>query len=128
MHGVVALGGNDVVGWLKLAPAAAVPKLYAQRVYRRLPCFDGPRDGVLTVGCLLVDPAWRRRGVARALVHGAIAFARAEGARALEAFPRRADELRDEEAFTGPFSLFVEAGFQIVHDFQPYPVLRLDLE
>jgi GNAT superfamily N-acetyltransferase len=127
MQGVVALGGSRVVGWLKLAPAGAVEKLYAQRVYRRLPCFDGPRDGVLAVGCLLVDPEWRKRGVARALVHGAIALGREQRARALEAFPRRAEGLRDEEAFTGPFAVFVEAGFEIVHDFQPYPVLRLNL-
>lgn len=127
MHGVVALDGRRVIGWLKLAPAEAVPKLYAQRIYRRLPCFDGPRDAVLAIGCMLVDPEHRRRGVAQALLRGAIEVGRARHARALEAFPRRAEGLRDEEVFTGPFSAFLEAGFRIVHDFPPYPVLRLDL-
>lgn len=127
MTGVVCLVDHVVVGWLKLSPAASVPKLYGQRLYRGLPCFSGNRDAVLTVGCLLVDPKHRRRGVARALVRSAVEAARAAGARAIEAFPRRANDVSDAELWTGPFALFTEAGFSIVHDFAPYPVLRLDL-
>jgi GNAT superfamily N-acetyltransferase len=125
MSGVVALAGGAAVGWLKLAPAATLPKLYSQRLYRRLPCFDGPREGVFSIGCFLVDPAQRRTGVAEGLLAGAIRLAREKGGRAIEAFPRRAEALSDAEAFAGPFSLFRRAGFDIVHDFAPYPVLRL---
>jgi len=125
MSGVVALSRGAAVGWLKLAPASAVPKLYDRRPYHRLPCFQGPRDGVFVVGCLLVDPSERRRGVARALLDGAIELAERRGARAIEAFPRRAEGTRDEDVWMGPFSLFASAGFEIVHDFGPYPVLRL---
>jgi GNAT superfamily N-acetyltransferase len=127
MLGVVALEREAIVGWLKLSPAASVPKLYEQRIYRKLPCFDAPRDGVLTIGCLLVDPAARKRGVGTALLTGAIALGRTRGASAIEAFPRRAEGTRDEEVWTGPFSLFARAGFEVVHDFAPYPVLRLPL-
>lgn len=127
MMGVVALGGPGVVGWLKLAPASAVPKLYDQRIYRHLPCFSGPRDGVLAVGCLLVDPAVRGRGVAHALIAGAIDLGRSAGASAIEAFPRRAEGTRPDEIWTGPFAIFTKAGFEVVHDFAPYPVLRLAL-
>jgi GNAT superfamily N-acetyltransferase len=127
MLGVAALEADAAVGWLKLSPASSVPKIYEQRIYRKLPCFDGPRDGVLTVGCLLVDPLRRKHGVATALVEGAVALARSRGATAIEAFPRRAEGTRDEEVWTGPFSLLTQAGFEIVHDFAPYPVLRLGL-
>jgi GNAT superfamily N-acetyltransferase len=127
MSGVVALHDHDVVGWLKLAPATSLRKLYGQRLYRSLPCFSGARDGVLTVGCVLVDPRARRRGVARALLRGAIDHARAVGARAIEALPRRADGVSDAELWMGPFRIFDEAGFAVVHDFAPYPVLRLTL-
>ena len=128
-NGVVALGpgGERAVGWLKVTNARALPKLYDQRLYRKLPCFDGPREGVLTIGCVLVDPADRRRGVAGALLGGAIALARAQGARALEAFPRRAEALHDADVWTGPFAMYARAGFAVVHDFAPYPVLRLTL-
>jgi GNAT superfamily N-acetyltransferase len=113
---------------MKLTPASSVAKLYAQRLYRGLPCFDGDRDGVHAIGCFLVDESWRRRGVARALLRFAIDRARSSGARAIEAFPRRADGIPDEQLWSGPFELFVAEGFRQMHHQQSYPVLRLDLD
>lgn len=127
MRGVVAMRGALVVGWMKLSPESAVKKLYNQRVYRNLPCFQEPRDGVLALGCMLVDPKFRRQGIARRMLAFGVERARAEGARAIEAFPRRAAELRDEELLAGPFSTLAAHGFEVVNDFGPYPVLRLRL-
>lgn len=127
LRGVVALHAGQAVGWLKLVPAERVPKLYDQRLYRGLPALSGARDGVLTIGCLLVDEEFRRRGVAQALVREAIAIAQARGARAIEAFPRRSEQAGPAELWLGPFSVFERAGFQIVSDFAPYPVLRYDV-
>ncbi|HEY4102734.1 MAG TPA: GNAT family N-acetyltransferase [Polyangiaceae bacterium] len=126
-EGLVALSGALVIGWLKLARAENLPKLYEQRLYRALPCFGGDRSGILAVGCLLIDEAFRRRGVARALIRASVDAARARGARAVEAFPRGQLELADAEAWTGPISAFVQAGFRVVNDFRPYPVMRHDL-
>jgi GNAT superfamily N-acetyltransferase len=128
--GIVALGADgEALGWLKLTSAARVPKLYAQRLYKGLAIFDGDRDGVLTVGCMLVDEAVRRRGVARALVRCAVELAQSCGAKSIEAFPRRArdGQASPAELWTGPPAVFLEAGFQIVNDFGPYPVLRYDV-
>ena len=126
-RGLVALAEGKVVGWMKLAPASVMQKLYAQRLYRRLPCFEGDRSGVYTIGCFLVDERWRRRGVARALVEAAVAIAPGWGARAIEAFPRRGDALAPPEMWTGPLQALTDAGFREVFEFKPYPVLRLDL-
>ncbi|WP_437683733.1 GNAT family N-acetyltransferase [Sorangium sp. So ce131] len=126
-RGVVALA-PEVVGWLKVAPAAAVAKAYERRLYKGLPCFAGDREGVFLIGCAVVHPAHRRRGVATALVAGAVALAPAWGARALEALPRRSREpVRDDELWTGPVSAFTQNGFVEVHAFEPYPVLRRTL-
>jgi GNAT superfamily N-acetyltransferase len=125
LGGVVAVArAGDAVGYMKLTPADGVPKLYAQRPYRGLPCFRENRAHTFTVGCFLVDPAWRRRGVGTALLAAGIELARAAGALAIEAFPRRAEGLRDEELWTGPYGLFLNHGFEIAHDLTQYPVVR----
>lgn len=126
--GVVALAGAAVVGWLKLCPAERMHKLYRRRVYRTLSCFDGERARTMAIACLLVDPAWRRRGVARALVGAAIDLARVRGAEAIEATPRGgAGPLRDDELWLGPEALLRELGFATVGGPELYPVLRLTL-
>ena len=127
--GVVALAGERIVGWLKLSRADTVRKLYDQRLYRGLPCFGGARDRVLTIGCVLVAPDMRRRGVAVALARVAVECARSSGARAIEALPRRPREaVSDAELFMGPWSALASLGFEQVGGEDPYPVMRLDLE
>jgi GNAT superfamily N-acetyltransferase len=127
LEGVVALDGERVIGWMKLTRAAHVAKLYDQRLYRGLPIFSGDRQGVFTVGCFLIDSEQRRRGIATRLLALGVELARAAGATAIEAFPRRGEGLAAEEQWTGPFTLFERQGFRTVHEFQPYPVLRLTL-
>lgn len=127
-RGVVALSGDQLIGWLKVAPAAVMQKAYDRRLYRGLPCFAGERAGVFLIGCALVHPDHRHRGVATALVDGAVRIAPSWGARALEALPRRPREpVSDEELWTGPMGAFVKNGFVEVHAFEPYPVLRREL-
>ncbi len=124
--GLVALEGERAIGWLKLAPRSAVPKLARLPVYR--PLALSPVDDVLSIACLLVDPAHRRKGVARALVEAAKTIAERTGASSLEAYPHnRGELLRDEELWMGPYSLLVEAGFRSVGspgENETYPVLE----
>lgn len=130
-HGLVALqtpvtgSAPQVVGWLKVAPAAVAAKAYDQKLYRKLPCFDGDRTGVFLLGCALVHPDVRRRGVLRALVRAAQALSPTWGARSLEVLPRRPSApVSPEELWVGPAQLFLDEGFEEVHAFEPYPVLR----
>ena len=126
--GVVALDAERVVGWLRQSPSAAVPKMFTRRGYRDLPWFRQERTGVHIIGCVLVHPESRRRGVARVLIEGAIAQARREGARALEALPRNSSEpLGDEALWLGPMKLYAELGFGEVAGIAGYPVMRIDL-
>jgi GNAT superfamily N-acetyltransferase len=125
-RGLLALEGDDdaaAVGWMKLAPRARLPKLRRQGAYRALDLGDD--EGVWSIGCLLVRPDRRRRGVARALVEAAPEHVRAWGGRTVEAYPHRvAHALHDEEAWMGPEGLFVTLAWQAVHDVAPYPVYR----
>lgn len=121
-RGLVALEDDRVVGWLKIAPTVAVPKLLRQPVYKRLPLAAEDAHAIV---CFLVHPDLRQTGVARALLQAAPDFARAHGARSLQAYPRRASyRIPDEQAFAGPESLFLAEGFVVLHDEPPYPVLE----
>lgn len=122
-RGLVALDTDRVVGWIKLAPRASLPKLRRLPVYRALDL--GGDEGVLSIGCFLVHPAHRGRGVARALLRGAEEHARRAGARALEGYPRRTKEpVHPEEVWMGPERAFVDAGFVPVAGEAPYLVYR----
>lgn len=124
--GVVAMTREgEVIGWLKVSPVEAMKKAYERRLYKNLPCFAGDRAGVFMIGCALVHPLHRHKGVATKLVEGAVRLAPSWGVRALEAFPRRPKEpVVDAELWTGPVSVFAKNGFLEVNSFEPYPVLR----
>jgi ribosomal protein S18 acetylase RimI-like enzyme len=84
--------------------------------------------GVYVIGCLLVRPEVRRRGVGRALVEAADTYVLAWGGTAIEAYPRHSDApLHDEEAWMGPEKLFLEAGYAVVAGANPYPIYRKQL-
>lgn len=122
-RGLVAIENGAVVGWMKLVPRAAVPKLRRLPVYRNLDL--GDEETTYSIGCLLVHPNARGRGIARKLVAAGPPFARAWGARAVEGYPRRSSEpLHDEEAWQGPERAFIAEGYQPVVDVPPYPVYR----
>ena len=129
MRGVVALstGSDEVVGWLKVSPAHALRKLYDQRPYRGLPVLGGDLSEVFTVGCALVDPAFRRKKVASQMIEHAVQVARDAGARAIDAFPFEAPEPDDALLWMGPSGAFRQAGWSEIARIGPYPVLRLNL-
>ena len=120
-RGLVAIENDVLVGWMKIAPREAIPKLTSLPVYRSLPF----AEGTWSIGCFLIHPAARRHGVARALVSAAPDHVRAWGGRVIEGHPRRSEApLYDEEAWQGPERVFIELGFEPVHDVSPYPVYR----
>jgi GNAT superfamily N-acetyltransferase len=122
-RGLLAMRADSPVGWMKLAPRARLTKLTRQGAYRALDL--GTDEGIWSVGCLLVRPSERRRGVATALVTAAEDWARRWGGRAVEAYPQRAAHaLHDEEAWMGPEAVYVARRWEAVHDVAPYPVYR----
>ncbi|MEO8877809.1 MAG: GNAT family N-acetyltransferase [Polyangiaceae bacterium] len=121
------LENKPIVGWMKLAPRAALVKLRNLGPYRAQDL--GADDGVFSIGCFLVHPEHRKRGVASALVNGAPAVVRAWNGKAIEAYPHAIDRaMYDEEAWMGPVAIFERAGFVKIAGEAPYPVLRLVID
>ena len=109
--GVLAYLDGEPVGWCGLGPRASTPRLMRSRT---IPLVDDVP--VWSIGCFVVRVGYRRRGVARALLDGAVEYARSMGAPGIEAYPIDPGESRVSTsfAFVGFTSTFEAAGFRRV--------------
>jgi ribosomal protein S18 acetylase RimI-like enzyme len=130
--GLVAFDGDRAVGWVSVAPRGDYERVARSKVIPKID--DRP---VWSIVCFAVSSTARGRGVARALLDAAVAFARAHDAVALEAYPLALEpgaELNPDAVYTGTLSMFERAGFQVVADrasgpssSKPRVVVRRDL-
>jgi GNAT superfamily N-acetyltransferase len=122
--GLVAYRGIVPVGWVSLAPRAEFLRLERSPVMK--PVDDVP---VWSIICFVVPAEHRGQGVARALLQGAIAYARDHGATVVEAYPvDKAHPSKDDAMWFGAKSMYDHAGFKEVARRKPTrPVVRLEL-
>jgi len=116
--GLLAYDAGVPVGWISIAPREEFEALLSSPQYR-------PRDkdgGVWSIVCFTIDRYARQRGVARALLNGAIARAFDHGASAVEAYPH----VSDTRDYMGPAGLYRRAGFTRVRDANKRTIVRLE--
>jgi GNAT superfamily N-acetyltransferase len=127
--GVLAYDGDDVVGWAAVHPRADTS--FARN--RRIPHVDDL--DVWSVWCIRVRPGHRREGISHHLLAGAVEFARAHDAPAIEGYPldNKGAKVDLTMAYVGTMSLFEKAGFAKAADTDsvlnglPRVIMRLDL-
>ena len=127
--GVLAYDGEEVVGWAAVHPRADTS--FARN--RKIPHVDDL--DVWSLWCVRVRPGHRGKGIAHHLVAGAVEFARAQGAPAVEAYPvdNAGQKVDLTMAYVGTRKLFERAGFVKVADTAsvinrfPRLLMRLDL-
>ena len=127
--GVLAYDGHVVVGWAAVHPRAGTT--FTRN--RRIPHVDDL--DVWSVWCIRVRPGHRGAGISHHLLRGAVEFARASGAPAVEGYPVDNDGRKVEQtmAYVGTRRLFERAGFvkaadtDSVVDGFPRVLMRLDL-
>lgn len=106
--GLLAYIDGHPVGWCALAPKSCYPRVVLSR------STGANVDGVWAITCFVVRVGWRKKGVGRALVEGAIDWARRSGASLVEAYPVDVSErkgLSSDELFHGALSTFLNLGF-----------------
>ncbi len=107
--GVVTYLDGTPVGWCSISPRAEIPRLVGSKLIR--PVDDVP---VWSIICVVVRGGHRRQGVVGHLLEGAVAYAAAAGAPAVEAHPVEPSGRMDTTmAFVGTRSMFVMAGFSV---------------
>ena len=124
MEGLLAYADGDVVGWLNAQPWHKLPHACA-RLAVAPPELDVPAHEAAAIVCFVVAPSWRRRGVAKALLDGALASFAARGIKAVDAFPwNTGDSTTPTDHYHGPLPLFLAAGFSPVREEKDLTVVR----
>jgi GNAT superfamily N-acetyltransferase len=127
--GVLAYDGDEVVGWAAVHPRADTS--FARN--RKIPHVDDA--DAWSVWCIRVKPGHRGKGISHHLLAGAVDFARANGAPAVEGYPvdNQGKKVDLTMAYVGTRSLFERAGFvkaadtdSVLNGF-PRVLMRLDL-
>ena len=128
--GLVGYQDGRVVGWVSLAPREDYGRLENAKLLARIDATP-----VWSIVCFVVSKKARGKGVAAAMLEGAIAYAREHGATMLEAYPVAATRGRisPANAFHGVQSMFEKAGFTVAETRQwnktspERPIMRLAL-
>ena len=108
--GVVTYRDGEPVGWCNIGPRAEITRLHRSTLM--LPTDDLP---VWSIVCVVVRSGDRRQGVSQHLIDGAVAYAAAHGAPAVESHPVDPDGRMDlTMAFVGTRAMFERAGFEVV--------------
>ena len=102
---------RSVVGWMHAAPRHKLPHCFERMKIAPLPVDVAPHEAAVIV-CFVIAPAWRRRGVASALLDFALADFAARGLAVVDAFPFNSGASTDAtDHYHGPASLFASRGF-----------------
>ena len=120
--GLIAYRGREPVGWISIGPREDYAKLVRSPVMKAVD--DKP---VWSVICFVVPTEHRGQGVARALLAGAVAYARKRGATLVEAYPvDKPGRSADVNMWFGAKSMYDRAGFREVARRKPArPIVRL---
>jgi GNAT superfamily N-acetyltransferase len=129
--GLVAYRNEVPVGWCAVEPRTAYAGLL--RVFRT-PWHGRHEDksdaAIWAVTCVFARVGYRRQGISYALAEAAVAFAREQGARALEAYPmltQPGEQITWGEMLVGSRGIYAAAGMTEVN--RPSPrraVMRID--
>ena len=119
--GLIGYEKNRPIGWVSLGPREDYAKLRRSPVMK--PVDERP---VWSIVCFVVDPQARHRGVAEAMLSGAVRWARKQGVTLLEAYPcDKRKKNADDSMWFGAKSMFDRAGFVEVARRKPTrPVMR----
>lgn len=113
--GLLAYREGQPVGWTSVAPRPQYGRIIRSRRIGPAP-EEAADERIWSIVCFWIPRRERGKGIANALLEGAVEHARASGASVLEAYPVDTASGRQPNAnlFTGTLSMFARAGFREV--------------
>lgn len=105
--GLLLYGDGQVMGWCGMGPRETFLALERSRVFKRV-----DEQTVWSIVCFFVAPPFRRKGIMRHLLTGALAYSQDQGARIVEGYPRDPEaSLPSSRGYRGIASTFRDVGF-----------------
>jgi GNAT superfamily N-acetyltransferase len=128
MEGFRAYDGDEVAGWMNAQPYHKLAFACA-RMRIPEPPLPVPRHEAAAIVCFVVAPGHRRRGVARALLAGALDNFAQRGIKLVDAFPWNVEAGAGKPAdfYHGSPAMFTAAGFRQVAVHESVTVVRKQL-
>lgn len=120
--GLIGYRGKVPVGWVSIGSGEEYARLKRSSVMK--PVDEQP---VWSVICFVVPAEHRGQGVAQALLEGAVAYAKKQGAKLVEAYPvDKPGRSKDDLMWFGAKSMYDNAGFKEIARRKPQrPIVRL---
>ena len=109
--GLIATYDGEPVGWVALSPREDFLRIENARTLKRID--DKP---VWSIPCFFVRKEYRRMGISKLLIQGAVDFARRKKITTLEAYPVMpySEKMPDAFLWIGALSAFKKNGFNVV--------------
>jgi GNAT superfamily N-acetyltransferase len=128
---LIAYVDGEAAGWVRVGPRTRQIRLGRTRNFTAHSEEPWDDDAVWAVSCFVVRKEFRRQGLNARLLEAAIDFARAGGARVIEAYPMDPDagkKIPVNDLYHGVLSTFEHAGFREIARPKPYlAIVALDL-
>ncbi len=121
IRGYLAYAESKAVGWCN---ANERSNYQALQQYYNVP--DNGHLKICSIVCFLIDPAFRKQGIAKKILEQIIIDYQELDFDFLEAYPGK-QEKSCEGHYKGPLSMYEKQGFEIIADFQKYHVVRKNL-
>lgn len=120
--GLIGYQDKIPVGWVSLGPREDFAKLKRSPVMKAV-----DEQPVWSIVCFVVPSQYRGQGVARALLDGAMAYAKKHGVKLLEAYPvDKPGRSNDDAMWFGAKSMYDAAGFvEVARRKAQRPVVRI---
>ena len=109
-HAALVFDGDEAVAWCQFGSPDELPNIYHRKQYEaemdQLPDFR--------ITCFFVDKRYRRNGMSRAALDGALDLIAESGGGVVEGYPHDNDGAKVSVLYDGTRALFEEAGFEYI--------------
>ncbi len=124
--GIIGYEQGQPIGWCSVAPRENFSVLDRSPTLKRI-----DSEPVWSIVCFFIAKEYRRMGLCKLMIKGAVEYARERGARIVEAYPLDKRESKNTafDAFTGFATTFLKMGFtEVARRSKIRPIVRYYIE